>query len=82
MPHRAIAYRALIATQQVHDIWESEWLSGVRWFNKPVHEELAMAQAAYGNNPTLDWHYSAAAILVEVPTFDSEVRTKAMTAKS
>ena len=40
-----------------------------------------MAQAAYGNEPSVDWHYSAAAILVDVPTFDSEVRTKAMTTK-
>lgn len=63
--------------QQVNDMWHSEWRGDITWFNTPVHEELAMAQAAYGNEPTLDWHYSAAAILVEVPELESKLRTEA-----
>ena len=35
-----------------------------------------MSAAQYGNDVSLKWHYSSAAILVNVPAFDSELRTQ------
>ncbi len=35
-----------------------------------------MSAAQYGNDVSLKWHYSSAAILVEVPAFGSKFRTQ------
>ena len=35
-----------------------------------------MVHMAYGNEPSLEWHYSSAAILVKVPASGSELRDK------
>lgn len=35
-----------------------------------------MVHLAYGNEPSLKWHYSSAAILVKVPAVESELRQK------
>ena len=46
-------------------------------FNKPVHKEVASVHMAYGNDASLHWHYSSAAILVKIPKFGSQSRMKA-----
>lgn len=30
----------------------------------------------YGNQPSIEWHYSSAAILVDVPAFKSKLRMR------
>lgn len=42
-------------------------MHGIIWMNEPVHSEFASASIAYGNQASLAYQFSYAAILVVVP---------------
>ena len=56
--------------------WKSDWRKDIEWFNGPGPQEMAVVHLAYGNEPSLKWHYSSAAILVDVPTFEKRKSMK------
>ncbi|KAL2046621.1 hypothetical protein ABVK25_011702 [Lepraria finkii] len=58
----------------VKDAWRSKWRKDIHWFGEPGHQEIAIVHLAYGNQPSIVWHYSSAAILVTIPGFNSKVR--------
>ena len=51
----------------ISDDWKHEKLHGILWMNKPVHSEYACVGVIYGNQASLTYQLSYAAILVVVP---------------
>lgn len=60
----------------VRRVWRSNWRRDITWFNGPGPKEMAVVHLAYGNQPSIEWHYSSAAILVDVPAFKSKLRMR------
>ena len=60
------------------DAWHSHWRKDIQWFGRPGNREIAVVQLVYGNQASIAWHYSTAAILVEIPDKDSQLRQKLM----
>ncbi|KAL8915126.1 MAG: hypothetical protein Q9172_006955 [Xanthocarpia lactea] len=58
--------------------WRSNWRQDIQWFGRPGNREIAVVQLVYGNQASIAWHYSTAAILVEIPDKDSQLRQKLM----
>ncbi|KAI4236368.1 MAG: hypothetical protein LQ349_002597 [Xanthoria aureola] len=48
--------------------WTHKKMRKIVWMNEPRHEDFACAGLAYGNQASLDFKLSAAAILVPIPT--------------
>ncbi|KAL8867677.1 MAG: hypothetical protein Q9174_005507, partial [Haloplaca sp. 1 TL-2023] len=48
--------------------WRHVKLPSIVWMNEPRHEDFACAGLAYGNQACLDYKFSAAAILVTIPS--------------
>ncbi|KAF2218602.1 hypothetical protein BDZ85DRAFT_270061 [Elsinoe ampelina] len=42
------------------------------WLNKPVHKECAITAIAYGNEASVKWMYSSAAMVVELPPVENK----------
>lgn len=53
--------------KSISDDWKHEKLHGILWMNKPVHSEYACVSLIYGNQASLTYQLSYAAILVVVP---------------
>ncbi|KAL8917943.1 MAG: hypothetical protein Q9208_007652 [Pyrenodesmia sp. 3 TL-2023] len=56
--------------ERVSQDWPHEKVAKIIWMNNPSHEDFAHAAAAfpkYGNNATMTWEFSSAAILIHVP---------------
>ena len=51
----------------ISDDWKHEKLHGILWMNEPVHSEYACVGLIYGNQNSLTYQFSYAAILVVVP---------------
>ncbi|KAL9601098.1 MAG: hypothetical protein Q9179_002986 [Wetmoreana sp. 5 TL-2023] len=66
----------LSGLQVVPSAWRGKWRKDIEWFGYPGNRELAVVHLAYGNQASLDWHYSTAAILVKIPGEDTEERRK------
>ncbi|KAI9776050.1 MAG: hypothetical protein M1839_000653 [Geoglossum umbratile] len=54
---------------QLRPIWPYESIAGIHWLNNPSTSEMAWMWMVCGNEQSIDWTYSSAAILVEVPDF-------------
>ncbi|KAL8786009.1 MAG: hypothetical protein Q9195_008390 [Heterodermia aff. obscurata] len=51
----------------ISDDWAHEKVDGILWMNDPVHSDFAYAGMAYGNEASLTYKFSYAAILVVIP---------------
>ncbi|KAM0802292.1 hypothetical protein BDR22DRAFT_844059 [Usnea florida] len=58
----------------VKGVWPSKWRSDIAWFNNRGPKEMAVVHLAYGNETSITWHYSSAAIVVDIPAFKSKLR--------
>ncbi|KAL9111220.1 MAG: hypothetical protein Q9227_004297 [Pyrenula ochraceoflavens] len=52
---------------KVSGMWESTATPGIHWVTESKHTELAVAYLAYGNEASLGWRYSSAAIIATLP---------------
>ncbi|KAF6224617.1 hypothetical protein HO173_012960 [Letharia columbiana] len=57
--------------------WPHQKVPQIVWLNEPMHKEFAHAGLAYGNEATLNYRFSAAAILVVVPPSETRIHTAA-----
>ncbi|KAK4697466.1 hypothetical protein P7C71_g614, partial [Lecanoromycetidae sp. Uapishka_2] len=48
--------------------WPHQVVDNIHWLNDPMHEDFAEAHLAYGNEPCLGYSFSAAAIIVTIPS--------------
>jgi hypothetical protein len=48
------------------------------WVNQPSDQEVAFVRMAYGNQAELEWKYSYATIMVEVPKAGERVLDREM----
>src|SRR4051812_44359720 len=60
---------ANILTQLTEELWPSEDKPGVIWLNDPKAAgwQPTFAYLVYGNNASIEWTYSHATILIDIP---------------
>ena len=56
------------------ELWPSEWQSDIHWLGSRQNKEIGVVHLGYGIEVTQYRYYSTAAILIKVPSMESEER--------
>ena len=59
---------------QIEEDWPNEPIEDIHWLTSAKHYDTALTYTAYGNEPSVGYKYSYAAILVKIPPWEKRQR--------
>lgn len=63
-----------IFQHQIEEDWPNEPIEDIHWLTSAKHYDTALTYTAYGNEPSVGYKYSYAAILVTIPAWEKRQR--------